>query len=96
MQDTVVLKFGTEWNSLVCTEVVKLGQMMEEDSYVPGHGMYSFVWYRYGNMMVKQARPSDKRNNPYTITREFTDKFMLTKFSTDNNTLSAEVIYTRI
>ena len=96
MNDTVVLKFGKEWSSTTCTEVVKLGQMLEEASFRPGGGLYSFVWYRYGNIMVKQARPSNKSDKPYTITREFTDKSMLTKFSTDGNKCLAEVIFARI
>ena len=96
MNDTVVLKFGKEYASTSCTEVVRLGQIIEEASFRPGGGVYSFVWYRYGNMMVKQARPSDKSDNPYTITREFTEKSMLTKFSTDSNKCLAEVIFTRI
>ena len=96
MHDSVVMKFGRDWTSSSCTEVVKLGQMVEEPSFRQGGGVYSFVWYRYGNMMVKQARPSDKRDNPYTISREFTDRAMITKFSTDNNTLTAQVVHLRI
>merc|ERR1719370_2675076 len=96
MNDTVVLKFGKEWSSTMCTEIVKLGQMLEEASFRPGGGMYSFVWYRYGNMMVKQAKPSNKSDKPYTVTREFTDKSMLTKFSADGNKCLAEVIFARI
>ena len=92
MQDNVVLKFGSHWTTTQCIEVVKLGQMVEEPSFRQGGGVYSLVWYRYGNMMVKQARPSDKRDSPYTITREFTDSAMITTFSTDSNTLKVNMM----
>ena len=92
MQDNLLLKFGSDRTSIQCTEVVKLGQMVEEPSFRQGGGMYSFVWYGYGNMMVKQARPSDKRDSPYTITREFTDSAMITTFSTDSNTLKVNMM----
>eukprot|EP00092_Neocalanus_flemingeri_P089926 GFUD01113878.1.p1 GENE.GFUD01113878.1~~GFUD01113878.1.p1 ORF type:complete len:153 (-),score=41.08 GFUD01113878.1:162-620(-) len=96
MQDTIVLKFGKDWDTVQCTEVVKPGQMVEEVSFRSGGGIYSCVWYRCGNMLVKQARPSDKRDTAYTITREFTERKMVTCFSTDKNTLKAEVVHTRM
>ena len=83
------------------TEIVNPGQIVEEimksdnDSTNTG---YSSVWYRYGNKLVKQARPwrNGGDASAYTLSREFTQDGMVSEFSTDNNNLKAVVFFKRL
>ena len=56
------------------------------------------MWYRYGNKLVKQARPWIKSEgcSAYSVSREFTQAGMVTTLSTDNNTIKAVVFYKRV
>ena len=80
----MIFKFGESFSKILCTEIVVFGKLTEEPSF-SRKGQYKSVWYRCGNTIVKQAKPVNKMDKPYSITREFLGNSMIVKFSTDNN-----------
>merc|ERR1719239_827374 len=91
--ENIRLNFSRDWDSS-SSEVVEdiwPGRVVKEEG-----GSVS-VWYsggRYGNKLVKQA--SKGKTPAHTVTREFTGTEMITSFSTDNNSIKASVVHTRI
>lgn len=86
--DGLALNFSRNWDDPVVTENIKPGTVVVEEEY-------EAVWYRFGNKLVKQAKP--RRMTPaYTVTREFLEASIITTFSTDNNTLKASVLHTKL
>ena len=96
MNDIIVIKSGTQWDKMKSVETIKLGQIVEESGMNSRGSVYTSVWYRYGNMMVKQANPSNKQDSPYTLTREFNEHSMIMKISTNNNETKAQIVFVRM
>jgi len=101
--DSIYLHHRTEAGENVCTEVITPGVQTIENSEFNPNVQYSCQWSRVGNCLtttlVKQCKPTGSVGIPFSITREFKDNTMSTRYAAHiacSGLAQCELIYIRM
>jgi len=101
--ESIYVHHRTEAGENVCTEVITPGVQTIENSEFNPNGQYSCQWVRSGDCLtttlVKQCQPVGSVGIPFSITREFRDKTLSTRYTayaTCSGLVQCELIYIKM
>merc|ERR1719427_189869 len=101
--ESIYLHHRTDAGENVCTEVITPGVQTIETSEFNPNVQYNCQWSRLGNRstttLVKQCQPTGSVGIPFSITREFKDNIMSTRYTAHINCsglAQCELIYIKI
>jgi len=74
----MILNFGVSPGQIQCVETIRPGVLVEETGF-NAMSNYESIWYRNGNTLTKQCKPTNKKYAaPYTLERKFVERKMIT------------------